>query len=334
MSGIRFNFNHPRFKEGDPKGHYESWFVRANDPSAPRAVWIRYTIFSPKNHPNKTIGELWAIYFDGEKNTHFVSKSEFPISDCKFQASPLSISIGGSELGESYLIGKAGNKKGPENFFWDLKLSGGSPPLFLFPENLYEGDFPKAKVLVGNPWIKISGTLKLGTEEIQVQDWIGSHNHNWGSKHTDRYAWGQVAGFEEESDSFLELATAKLKIGPFWTPAITPIVFRFRGVDYKLNHPLQGFGRARYRYFDWDFAASSKEIQIKGRIFADRKDFACLQYWNPPGGWKYCLNSKIANAELYVKRKGDPSFLKLTSSRKVAFEILTDDSSHGLNPEV
>ncbi|MBM9502756.1 hypothetical protein JWG44_21115 [Leptospira sp. 201903071] len=334
MGGIVSNFNHPRFKADDPRGHYESWFVRANHPSLAKAVWIRYTIFSPKLHPEKAIGELWAIYFDGEKNSHFVSKSEFPIVSCSFQSSPLLISIGGSQLTDSYLIGKAGNKKGPENFFWDLKISGGSPPLFLFPENLYEGGFPKAKVLVGNPWIKISGTLKLGTEEIQLQDWIGSHNHNWGSKHTDRYAWGQVVGFEEEPDSFLELATAKLKIGPFWTPAITPIVFRFRGKDYKLNHPLRGFGRAKYRYFDWNFGASSNEISIKGRIFADRQDFACLQYWNPPGGWKYCLNSKIANAEIFVKRKEDPSFLKLTSKRKAAFEILTDDSSHGMKTEV
>ncbi|MCG6169125.1 hypothetical protein [Leptospira sanjuanensis] len=334
MNGILSNFNHPRFKPNDPNGHYESWFVRANDPNSHRALWIRYTIFSPKKHPEKAIGELWAIYFDGDKKSHFVSKSEFPIDQCKFQSAPLSIVIGGSELTDSYLIGKAGNKKGPENFFWDLKISGGSPPLFLFPENLYEGGFPKAKVLVGNPRIKLSGTLKLGSDEVSIEDWIGSHNHNWGSKHTDQYAWGQVVGFAEEPDSFLELATAKLKIGPIWTPAITPIVFRFRGKDYKLNHPLGGFGRANYRYFDWNFSASSNEIQLKGRIYAEPNDFACLQYWNPPGGWKHCLNSKIASAELYVKRKEDPAFLKLTSNRKAAFEILTDDFSHGMKPEV
>ncbi|EMJ35324.1 hypothetical protein LEP1GSC079_3535, partial [Leptospira interrogans str. FPW1039] len=50
--------------------------------------------------------------------------------------------------------------------------------------------------------------------------------------------------------------------------------------------------------------------------------------------WKYCLNSKIASTELFVKRKEDLTFLKLTSSRKTAFEILTDDLSHGMKPEV
>ncbi|AKP26803.1 conserved hypothetical protein [Leptospira interrogans serovar Manilae] len=334
MNVILSNFNHPRFKENDSKGHYESWFVRANHPNTCKAVWIRYTIFSPKNFPEKAMGELWAIYFDGEKNTRFVSKSEFPIDKCKFNTTPLSIMIGDSELSDSHLKGSAGNKKDSEDFFWDLNISNGSPPLFLFPENLYQGSFPKAKVLVGNPLVKLNGSLKLGSQNIQISDWLGSHNHNWGSKHTDQYTWGQVVGFEEETDSFLELATAKLKIGLLWTPAITPIVFRFRGKDYKLNHPFKSFGRAQYRYFDWNFSASSKEIQLKGRIFAEPNDFACLQYWNPPGGWKYCLNSKIASTELFVKRKEDLTFLKLTSSRKTAFEILTDDLSHGMKPEV
>ncbi|MDV6235890.1 hypothetical protein CH379_009660 [Leptospira ellisii] len=333
MTRITSDFNQARFRRDDRIGHYESWFVRGNHPSERRAVWIRYTIFSPKEKPENAIGELWAIYFDGEKNTHAVSKSEFPIDVCTFGYAPLSVKIGGSELSDSHLIGKAGNTKGEDNFFWDLKLSGGSAPLFLFPENLYEGNFPKAKVLVGNPLVRISGKLTLGGQEIRISDWTGSHNHNWGSKHTDRYAWGQVAGFDGESDSFLELATANLKIGPFWTPSITPIVLRFRGRDYKLNRPLKSFGRAEYGYFDWSFSASSEEIKLEGRIRAERGDFACLRYRNPPGGWKYCLNSKIADAELSLKRNEDASYLRLFSSGKAAFEILTDDASHGLEPE-
>ncbi|TGK34655.1 hypothetical protein EHQ12_09930 [Leptospira gomenensis] len=333
MTRIKSDYNRARFLREGRGGHYESWFVRGNHPSERKAVWIRYTIFSPREKPENTIGELWAIYFDGEKNAHSVSKSEFPIDVCEFGAEPLSVKIGDSVLSDVHLIGKAGNTKGKEDCFWDLKLSGENEPLFLFPENLYEGGFPKAKVLVGNPLVRISGKLLLGDMNVSISDWTGSHNHNWGSKHTDRYAWGQVAGFDGEPDSFLELATANLKIGPFWTPSITPIVLRFRGKDYKLNHPLKSFGRAKYGYFDWSFSASSEEIQLEGRIRAKRDDFACLRYRNPPGGWKYCLNSKIADAELSLKRKEDISFLKLFSSGKAAFEILTEDASHGLTPE-
>ena len=51
---------------GQTTGHYESFFLRANHPSLPLAFWIRYTIFSPQGQPEKAIGELWAVYFDGE----------------------------------------------------------------------------------------------------------------------------------------------------------------------------------------------------------------------------------------------------------------------------
>jgi len=60
----------------------------------------------------------------------------------------------------------------------------------------------------------------------------------------------------------------------------------------------------------------------------------CLRYYNPPGGWKYCLNSKIADAELTVTPHGTPAPLHLRASRRAAFEILTDDSKHGLVPQV
>jgi hypothetical protein len=46
------------------------------------------------------------------------------------------------------------------------------------------------------------GHLTVNGETIDVADWVGSQNHNWGSKHTDRYAWGQVAGFDAHPEGF------------------------------------------------------------------------------------------------------------------------------------
>ncbi|TGL60633.1 hypothetical protein [Leptospira sarikeiensis] len=331
---INEDYDFPRFRPDSNSGHYESWFVRGNHPSRPLAIWIRYTIFSPKNSAKDAIGELWAIYFDGENGKHYVSKSEIPISECKFTGDPFLIKIGPSIQDKNGIKGKSGNKQGSVQIEWELDFSGGDRPLFLFPQNLYSGGFPKAKVLVGRPSILLNGFIKLENNKISIENWRGSQNHNWGPKHTDQYAWGQVAGFDGETDSFLELATAKIKIGPLWTPAITPIVLRFQGKEYLLNGLFSSFGRAKYDYFNWNFQASSDVIKIEGRIHADKKDFACLRYANPPGGWKHCLNSKIARAEILIQRKGETSPLRLQSARSAAFEILTNDFSHGLFPEI
>ena len=59
---------------------------------------------------------------------------------------------------------------------------------------------------------RFSGSLTVDGEKVDIAGWIGSQNHNWGSRHTDRYAWGQVAGFDEQPDAFLECSTARLRM--------------------------------------------------------------------------------------------------------------------------
>lgn len=332
MNRIEQRYNDPRVVPANRAGHYESWFVRANHPTRPLGLWVRYTVFQPRGDAGAAIGELWAIAFNGETGRHAAAKSEFPMGQCEFQSDPLQVTIGTSTLGETRLQGEAGDCPGSRRLRWDLQISEGSQPLFLFPTPLYDTRLPRAKVLTGCPNALVSGYLVVDGEEWCIERWPGSHNHNWGSRHTDRYAWGQVAGFEEEPDAFLELATAQLRFGPLWTPALTPLVLRLRGQEYRLNDLLHSFRRARYSYYDWSFQAQSPQLRIRGRFHAAREDFICLRYRNPPGGWKHCLNSKIADAEMTVEIAGESQPLQLRAARRAAFEILTDDTSHGLTP--
>ncbi|MBL8018896.1 MAG: hypothetical protein JNM27_04445, partial [Leptospirales bacterium] len=205
-ASILQNFNLSRFEPGQKQGHYESYFQRANHPTLPHAFWIRYTIFSPQNAPEKAIGELWAIYFDGTTSKHIAVKAEFPIAQCSFDRNTFNVRIANSLLSNGSLKGQAANGNG--SIAWDLTFTPGQEPLFDFPVSMYETGLPKAKVLVGHPLAKYSGTLTINGKAIKIQNWIGSQNHNWGSKHTDHYAWGQVAGFPGSPDTFLELATA------------------------------------------------------------------------------------------------------------------------------
>jgi len=50
---------------------------------------------------------------------------------------------------------------------------------------------------VPQPGLRMRGQIVLDGVAMTVDDWPGSQNHNWGRRHTDRYAWGQVAGFDE-----------------------------------------------------------------------------------------------------------------------------------------
>lgn len=338
MNVLTVNYNHARWHAGLRGGHYESFWLRANHPSRPLAFWIRYTLFSPKSTPDEAIGELWCIWSDGEQRQLTAVKREVPIGECRFAPDRFEVAVADARLQAGALSGWAeahGNR-----IEWDLRYSGSEAPLFHLPQKLYDKPLPKAKSLVGLPLASFGGQVHVNGEVIRIENWIGSQNHNWGSKHTDHYAYGQVAGFDNAPQSFLEIATARIKLGPLWTPWMTPLVLRHAGREYALN----ALGRAlrnagSFKYFDWRFAGEDADVKIEGRIHASREVFAGLRYYNPPGGPKMndkcCLNSKIAACELTLSDKRSGHTETLHTAHRAAFEILSDDfSSHGVEVRV
>ena len=321
-------WNGSRFRREDPRGFYESYFQRANHPSRPLAFWIRYTVFCPRGRPDKACGELWAIYFDGETGRIDAVKEVAPISDCDFSRSQLDVRIGNATLTDRGLHGRAASRSNVLQ--WTLDYAGDEPPLLLLPESFYGRRFPKAKALVGTPNAVYTGTLTVNGRTIPIDGWRGSQNHNWGSQHTDRYAWGQVAGFDNAPDAFLECTTAQVKLGPVWSPRLTFVVLRDEGQEIALNGMLQAVrASGSYDFFTWTLATRNPQLQISGHIHAPASAFVGLRYQNPPGGEKTCLNTKLASAEITVKRPGRPPRTLVTKHR-AAFEILTDRTDHGV----
>lgn len=323
-------WNGARYAPGTTTGHYESWFQRANDATGRYAFWIRYTIFAPRDRPNNAIGELWAIAFDRAASKIIAVKQVYPMSECAFARDRLDVAIGGARLDDGALRGQA--TANGHTIAWDLRYGGGQPPLLVLPEKLYAAPLPKAKLLVGQPLARFTGTLTIDGSVQQVADWVGSQNHNWGSKHTDRYAWGQVAGFDEAPDGFLECSTARLKIGPVWTPAMSPVILRLGDQTLRWN----SLGRAlrakgHYAPYDWKIETSGPDGAIAIAISAAAADFVALRYANPPGGAKICLNSKIARCQVLLRRNGVTTVLQ---SSRAAFEILDDTAPPGVQTVV
>jgi hypothetical protein len=205
------------------------------------------------------------------------------------------------------------------------------------PLSSYDMPLPKAKLLVSLPMAIFRGSITVNGEKKNIDHWIGSQNHNWGEKHTDHYAWGQVAGFDNAPDSFLEVASAKLKLfGNVFTPFMTPIVLRHKGKEYALNSwgaVLKA--KATLDYYEWHFSGENNFIKIDGWMKAEAKDFVGLTYYNPPGGNKFCLNSKIASCEITLTEKSHIGLsYTLKTAHRAAFEILTDDPDHGVAMQV
>lgn len=308
----RARWNGCRWRAEDRGGSYESWFVRANAPDRAAAFWIRYTIFAPRDRPEQTVGELWAIWFDGDRVR--ASKRVVPIDRCSFAREGLGVRVGDATLDESTLAG------GTDRISWSLTYRGSEPPLLLLREGMYDGGFPKAKTVIPAPLVRFCGSLVVDGERIAIDDWLGSQNHNWGTRHTDRYAWAQVAGFDGRDDAILECITAKLKLGPLWTPWLTVAVLRIGDRTHAFNSIARAaFCDARVEGLRSSFELGNGASRLRVELEAPREAFVGLRYDNPPGGAKICLNTKIARARVELDD------LVLTTANRAALELLSED---------
>ena len=324
----RSAWNACRFDPDSDRGHYESYFQRANHSKLPLGFWNRYTIFCPKGRPRDAVGEIWGIYFDGVAGEITAVKEVFPFAECNFSRSELNVRVGGSALDQQGLTGRAATAG--HELRWSLRYTSPDSPLFMFNKPHYGKPIPKAKALVGSPNAVYSGMLTVDDREVEVDGWLGSQNHNWGVQHTDEYAWLQVAGFDDEPDSFFECGSGRIKLGPLWSPVLTFMVLRFDGQEHRFNSMLGSFrARASYNFFLYEFDYALGDVRIQGQVAAPPSSFVGLPYDNPPGGRKTCLNSKIARCQLTLSCKGHAP-RTLVSENRAAFELTTDRHDHGI----
>jgi len=321
--------NYSRWRPGNKKGLYESYFLRGNRLDEPRAFWIKFTIFAPKGNPRRAEGELWAIYFSGPDGSKVAVKETDSLQNCLFAADRFEVRVGQSHLADGVTKGRCSN--GSHTIEWDLRHPTNNPSLHFLPEWAYRTSFPKAKGLAPYPNLAWEGKLIVDGEVIDVTGWKGSQNHNWGEKHTDQYAWAQCNSFLRCPDTYVEMMSARLKLGPVWTPYISFLALHYQGQDIFFNSP-SCIARAKAQFparFEWHLSVDNGTYQAHCRVAGKKETFAGLRYRNPPGGEHACLNSKISSSEIKLLR-GGKEVETLRSDFTTAFEILTDEPDHGV----
>lgn len=320
----------PRFEAANLDGHYESWFLRGHHPTRPLSFWNRYTVFSPKGDPKAATIGLWSTWFDGERNEVISVHKEFPIAD-GFLGTRI-IEAGGAWLSGTTFKGviEADNR-----IAWNVMIARGQEPVLFLPSFIYKLPFPPAKSLVIDRDVQFNGSFSVNGAPIDIENWTGTLNHNWGSRQTDEYAWGQVvykpADCSTSRDNvpgvFFECLTAKMQLpfGKKKTPWTTVGVLRMNGWTHRLLSFHKGCSpTAPYSSDHWQFKAYGFGLVVEGEFMAPGTSFTQLEYQNPPGGVKTCRNSGLASAVLHVWRFGK----KYTfTSTQASFEQLSDPGS-------
>jgi hypothetical protein len=337
----------------DPNGHedhVESFFFKANDPHAPRALWVRLTLYGSAQ---ARFAETWAIYFDADLGVHHAAKERFSIKDLFIDPKRQRLRIGDCLADEAYTEGHVARGE-HVSLSWRLALTDEHGPYRHFPSDiLYSRRFDSMKLVSPHPCASARGELelKVGAEQqtISLDGWRAMQGHNWGPRHTERYAWCHCNAFTPQPgeaeiyhgkaaratagsghgvgtffEAFqAETTVAKVKgvvrLGRFVLAGRT---YRF---DYWYNL-MRGSGRITPT--SWHFAFDGPAGRLHGNVVSEAARTVGLVYDNPTGPPSQCLNSKLARLELVLEPKNSPA-LRFVSDR-AALEVGQYATDHGI----
>jgi len=316
-----------RFPKVAPRaGHYESFYIKACRPGGGRGIWIRHTVHKrPGAEPKASI---WFTLFDRDAAGPRVTKVTVPAEKLSAPVGSW-IRINRAEIGP----GKASGLIETEALTatWELTFSGDAEPCKYLPsDRLYETRLPKTKFVAPFPNARFDGRLELDGEEIELQGWPGMIGHNWGTEHAERWVWLEGTGFAEDADTYFDAGAARIKLGRWMTPWLPSGMLMLDGVAHRLG----GFGQIRAASIEaeptaCEFVLPGKDVVVRGRVAAPKKDFVGWFYADPDGPEHNTLNCSVADLELTVERPGRPA-RQLTLAAGAAYEFGLRETDHGI----
>lgn len=304
-------------------GLYESNYLKANAPDGRQALWLKHNILAWKDPQKPAIVELWCIFFEkGQPPRAF--KQELPASRVRVKSGELGLE------GDGILLSPARTataiRDGDHAVSWDIAMSPWSGPvsrpLIHFPHaEFYRWGFPKKKMLTPEPKTLWNGRLSLDGRDIAIRDWVGFRNHNWGTEHAFRYAYGNCNLFDGAPDVVVDGFSAKIRLGPVVTPYLSMAVQRQGSVDTPFNGFLDAFrGEAIVDFPHWELhlsragtfhghGARGNTQRLHWTMRGQPDQFIGLPYHQPSGSLSYCYNTKWAHTTLYIEEQGvEPRF--------------------------
>jgi hypothetical protein len=292
------------------RGHYESFYVKASHPVEPLALWIRYTVHkAPGAAP---VGSLWSTFFDDRAKAPLAAKETFPAPRRHETAS---LCVGDSCISP---VTASGAALGHE---WDLAWTGDAGPVFHLPRPwMYELRLPRTKVCSPFPEISVTGSLRVGGRDIDVDGWPGMMGHNWGTQHAERWVW-LSAWFSK--GSWLDVACGRIRLGSWTTPWIANGAISLDGVRRRVG----GLTTVRDtviedRTFECDFVLPGERV-VSGHVERAPRTTVAWIYADPDGPPHHALNCSLAAMTITVDGR------TLVTDRAV-YETGVRETDHGV----
>ncbi len=327
------HYNRLRHQPGSD--HVESWFLRANHPERPRALWLKATILGRAK--GESVSEAWCSLFDGETPRAKGYKVTVPIGEARFETD--TAEIAGCRFDFDPATGGSTGRVGEVS--WDLswkRLPGllGDPLSMLPSDRLIDGPLPRNKLLTPAPAMSFEGEIRWKDEVWPIEQWLGMQGHNWGRAHSPEYAWGQCVFTDSAGQPFasVEAASGRIVVGGFTSPILALMTVRRSGRTYRFDRLVDVWNRtASIAFPDWTLKMRGPDGEALLSMRARPDRMVCLGYENPDGQLSHCLNSKLASVSLRMNPVNEDAF-ECRSEHGGALEFLQPDPVAALSEVV
>jgi hypothetical protein len=290
-------------------------------------------------------GSIWFTLFDREADRPRAAKLTVPAAELSAPAGGW-IRVADAEIGPGYAktssavrFPRYGEKRnsGTEEgaseaaISWDLTFTGDAEPCKYLPsDRLYETRLPKTKFVAPYPDARFDGRIEIDGETIELAGWPGMIGHNWGSEHAERWVWLEGTGFQGADNTYFDAGAARIALGPWTTPWIPSGMLMLEGEEHRLG----GFGRIRGATIEasvgeCSFVLSGKDIVVRGRVSAPKKDFVGWVYADPDGPEHHTINCSVSDLELTVEQPALPP-RQLSLAAGAAYEFGMREQDHGI----
>ncbi|MGX1811629.1 hypothetical protein ACWIGI_38405 [Nocardia sp. NPDC055321] len=336
---IAIDQNAPRLRPGTD--HVESWFVRANDPRSPRALWIKATILTGRD--GTALAQAWCSMFDGKRTRAWCRDIALPAACFEQNALGQEIAVGPLAMS---LHGRGGDSRGAlsdENSTvrWDLAFTrsavAGAPLSMLPSDRLLDAKLPRNKLVTPFPVATMSGFVEWDGERWDLDGWHGMQGHNWGAEHSPEYAWGHCVFTETgsaEPFAVMEGASGRTRIGGRVSPLLSMLVVRRGEREFRFDRVVDLWRqRPELDFPHWTLRMRGRDGSAEVRMSADPAQMVCLAYRNPARATSYCLNSKTAAVSVHVAPVNANAFT-LRSEHGGALEFLAPEPRADVQPIV
>jgi hypothetical protein len=324
------------------QGFFEIWFLVIFVPGQRRALWLRYTLFSPApTQPGQSRAILWAAAFDAQSNEPALAmKSILPIDAyAPHTDGSFGIRIGDAEFASGVCRGSVQDQG--RSIAWDLRFEP-SAEQHDRSSIIMNHRLPlPTHVIHAHEGTKFRGTYSVDGTTFPIDDAPGLQKHLWGDKRVEELFWLYCPQFQEDPSARIEVTSvrpSRTLFGNVPFPALTPIWFEsnsgshdFYAAWYLVRNVVKLVGPGKLQ-----LTASSLLRSIEVDADCDLNTLVGYVYRDPKGADLYVAQSDIASCEVRIFERSHPfrSFCQtrtLTSTNGSAIEFHLPEPLEGVH---